>query len=177
MPVIKPYNFDRYKDTLIKEFAVPAEEFALEQNRWAGRSGWSLDTEKDFLWNFCQELVHKFDKTTPDARQRYQQLRAIYLLMWGFLIGEKRSGTELQRLKNLCELKLAELNPFRMNVQVIGTDQCTAATRVDGMVVLLEEALITQPIPYSECIRPLGCICCYGMHSVRDSNDRLTTIV
>jgi hypothetical protein len=173
MSFIKPYHFDRYKEAVIKEFAVPPEEFSHEQRKWLDRAGSSLEAEKDFLWNFCEQLAHKIDKTTPDARERYQKLRAIYLLMWGFLIGQNRSGTALQTLTNFCDLKLAELSPFKTTVQIIGTDQCTAATRVDGMVVSLEDALIAQPIPYPECTRPLGCICCYGIHGVRDLHDRL----
>lgn len=163
----------RYRSLLIGEFNVPRLDFHEQHADWKRRFGQSLEQEKAFLWQFMERWAKVLTQETDDAERRYKQLRAFHLLMWGYLIGERKPAGAVMQIANFYELKRAECFRFRTRVQIIAGHGCTASERVDGLSVPLEDALREQPIPYASCSRPLGCICCYGFHGERDVDDRL----
>ena len=173
--MIQPYNFSRYRSLLIEKFGVTAADFDEQYTAWKGRSGGLVESEKAFVWQFLEQWTRMLPGKYPDPYRRYKQLQAFYLLMWSYLIVEQKKGTAMLELANHFELKAAELSTFKTYVMIIGGQRCTAAELIDGLVVPLEDTLREQPIPYANCSRPLGCICCYGIHAERDLTGNLIT--
>jgi hypothetical protein len=171
--MIRPYNFARYRTLLVEKYEVSEEDFNQQHTAWIVKAGHSLESEKAFLWHFLEHWATVLAERHPDTIRRYQQLRAFYLVLWCFQIVEEKDGTTYMKLANYYELKAAELADYKTYVTVIGGNRCTAAEAFNGMATPLDEALVNQPIPYADCSRPHGCICCYGVHGVRDLNDKL----
>lgn len=173
MSVIRPYNFARYRSLLIENFGVTALDFDGQYAAWKVQSEDSLESEKAFVWQFLKQWAKVLPEKYPDPYQYFKQLRALYLLLWTYLIVEDKKGTAMLEIANHCELKAAELANFKTYVTIIGGERCAAAEVVNGLAVSLENALLEQPIPYANCSRPLGCICCYGVHWERNLNGKL----
>jgi|GEM_PF-2841549 len=171
--MIRPYNFARYRALLIEKYEVSDTEFNQQHTAWIARSGPSLESEKAFLWHFLEYWATVLAERYSNVTRRYQQLQAFYLALWCFQIVEEKDGTNYMELANYYKLKTAELAEYKTYVTIIGGTQCAAAEAIDGKATPLEEALVNQPIPYANCSRPHGCICCYGVHGVRDLNGRL----
>jgi hypothetical protein len=167
------YNFLHYRSSLIEKFNVPGMDFDEQHASWKQRFGHSSEQEKTFLWQFMERWSAVLKQESDIPERRYKQLQAFYLLMWEFLIGERKPAGAQLELANWYHLKQAELFKFKTLVQVIAGPGCTAATQADGFVVPIEDALQEQPIPYANCSRPLGCICCYGFQAERDLNDQI----
>lgn len=171
--MIRPYNFARYRSLLIEKFGVRATDFDGQHAAWTVRSGNSLESEKAFVWQFLGQWAKVLPEKYPDPYRRYKQLRALYLVLWSYLIVESKKGTVMLEIANHYELKAAELTNFKTYVTIIGGERCAAAEAVNGLAVPLEDALLSQPIPYANCSRPLGCICCYGVHGERNLDGKL----
>jgi hypothetical protein len=84
-----PYNFMRYRSLLIGQFNVLSMDFDAQHADWKLRFVESLEQEKSFLWQFMKQWALLLSQETDTGYARYQQLRAFYLLTWGYLIGEQ----------------------------------------------------------------------------------------
>ena len=171
--MIRPFNIVQYRKLLVEQYNVHPADFDEEQAAWRAKTAWSSEDEKSFLWAFAEREIAKVLAAQKEPERKYQLLRSLYLLLWIFLLVEKKVGTGMIELANYFELKKAALMPYRTNVMIIGGERCPAAEAVNGMVVPIEEALVQQPIPYGQCSRPLGCICNYGFHGERDLEGKL----
>ncbi|MBS1661876.1 MAG: hypothetical protein JST68_12590 [Bacteroidetes bacterium] len=171
--MIQPYNLAYYRSILIEKFEVSAIDFAKQISAWQNRLGNSMESEKAFLWQFLEKWAQVLSQKCPDPYLQYKQLQALYRLMWSYLIGEQKKGTAMMEIMNYLELKIADLSVYKTYVTIIGDKQCAAVEALNGMTVSLENALLKQPIPYDNCSRQLGCICCYGIHAERNPTGRL----
>lgn len=71
------------------------------------------------------------------------------------------------------DLEQAKKSNLKLNVSFITKGCCLECDKLNGIGLSLEEVLKTKPLPYKNCTRELGCICCYGFHCIRDVNGRL----
>ena len=71
------------------------------------------------------------------------------------------------------DLRQAEKSNLKLNAFFITKGCCKECDKLHGIELSLEEILKTKLLPYKNCTRESGCICCYGFHCVRDPNGRL----
>ena len=171
--MIRPYNFDRYRSTLIDKFLLSPTEFDHAQQIWEAKKRAYPEEKKAFLWSFLNHLAKSLDANHPEGERKYTQLQSLHQLMWAFLIVDGKNGTNIQRLANYYALKLVDLAPYKTYVMIISDERCPEGCAVNGVSIPLEDALRNQPIPYEKCSRPQGCICCYGIHGERGEEGRL----
>jgi hypothetical protein len=89
-------------------------------------------------------------------------------------IAEGKTTHHLRKIllnEYLCEKIKSKL---KLNVELICNKCCTECEKRDGELMLLETALVHQPLPQVNCKRhTTGCICCYAVQGIRDERGRI----
>jgi hypothetical protein len=71
------------------------------------------------------------------------------------------------------DIDQAKKTGLKLNATLITKGCCSECDKIDGKELTFEEVLSTNPLPYKNCIRENGCICCYGFKTMRDKDGRL----
>ena len=162
----------KYKYQVVNDF-LEEDEFDKAYFEWIKKFGESNQSKRDFLWSVFQRLNIGIAKKFGVSIETYQYQRELYLIMLSFLVEENRNTKHIRKSIHFCDLMKADLSDYKQEVEFIATKCCEECDKINGQIIPLEEAIKTQPLPYSKCKRKTGCICCYGFKAVRDERGRI----
>jgi hypothetical protein len=161
------------RQRLESELEMDKNDLDRELNAWKEGKGDSLRTQADFYWACLNQALKHYSQNFKTEMELYENQRKVYLLMFEFLIEEDRSRSHITEALNLLDIKKAGLHNFEVEVEIIGTRDCTHGRSVDGLKVSYETALNNFPLDYSKCDRNGGCICNVGFEGKRDAGGKL----
>ena len=166
------FPFDKLREGIIA-IGVNAASYDKEQAICLKENGESLQTRKDFIWKCYQDLLLDIAEKITPLHDMFQLQRKVYCEMFYFLCKEEKPRTVAQKVINHCDIQIAMLSGLKLNAKVLGIRDCVQSKEIDGRIMPIEEAAVSDLLPYKACTRLGGCTCCYVFETMRDENGRL----
>lgn len=166
------FPFDKFRHGLIKCGLQEAtyDEYLPE---WIKESGDTEQSRKDYIWHLYQLLLTSIAKEFSNDSSLWVKLKFVYCEMSVFLSQEEKDRYVALKGIAHCDLQNAASTGLKVEAGIIGGNRCPEAEKINGKRFPLSVMLESSLLPYDKCTRDGGCICCYGFHTLRDSNDRL----
>lgn len=164
---------------VIKKYMDFFKEFGMtEKNIRSYYAEWSVkhyERIEDFLWHVFNHLLHENASQSKDIIGFLKRNREIYLQMHHFRrVVEGKKAHEILQLLNRTKLELTfEQSNIETDVFVIGAPECKASQELRDEKFPIKDVFIKDVIPYDNCTRERGCVCCYGFEGKRDSGGSL----
>ncbi len=130
---------------------------------------------EDFLWHLFNTLLSENALQSKEITDFYNRNERIYNEMISFRRKiEKKPANEIHKIWNKNKLELTfESSNLEMDVIICASYDCEFKNEINNRIISFKEALKNAIIPYDNCKRKQGCVCCFVFQPKRDINGTL----